>query len=113
VRADKQSNTPLGTVVQVERMKGREPRMTTLIAILERLLDGEKSDEALQLLAEHGLPTMMLNAQKAGLLNASHWEAWKARMGPLEAEMVLGTKEEVTWPHEVKEWAAVIAVSGR
>jgi hypothetical protein len=31
----------------------------------------------------------------------------------VEAEMVLATDDSVPWPNEVREWAAVIAVSDR
>lgn len=109
--ADKQSNLPLGKLVQTERMKGRAPLMTTLLNVLDRLEAGERDEDAVNLLAEHGLPAMMLSAMEMGLLQAPHWETWKARMLPVDAEMVLGTLETVNWPSEVREWAAVIAVS--
>jgi hypothetical protein len=112
---DKQSKQPspdsLDSLVTVERMKGREPQMTTMLAILDRLLKGEKSDGALQMLAENGLPAMMFDAHDAGLLSPAHWEVWKARVGMVEAEMVLATKDSIVWPNEIREWAAVVAVS--
>lgn len=112
--ADKQPKGPtLESLAAIERMKGREPTMTTLLGFLDKLLNGEKSDGAVRLLAEHGLPAMMLDAHQAGLLDSSHWETWKTRVGQIEANMVLATEESVEWPSEVREWAAVVAVSGR
>lgn len=108
---DKQLKGPtLNSLAAIERMKGRDPLMTTLMDFLERLLDGEESESAVRLIAEHGLPAMMLDLQEACLLEQSHWETWKSKMNPVEAEMILATRAD--WPHEVREWAEVVTVSG-
>ena len=108
--SDKQSKLSLSQLVRVERMKGREPRMTVVLEVLDRILEGERDADALRLLAEHGLPAMMLDAHRAGVVEHSHWEIWKARMGSVEAEMVLASSAE--WPNEIREWATVVTVSG-
>lgn len=84
--------------------------MTTLLNILERLLDGETDADAIQLVAEYGLPAMMLRAYESGLLEEPHWQTWKARMDVTDAHIVLGNSETQEWPHEVQEWATIIAI---
>lgn len=93
-------------------MKGRTPMTTTVLEVFDRLMAGERDADAVNLLAEHGLPAAMIAAHEAGILEPSHWEIWKGRMPSVYADMVLSTQESLRWPAEVREWAAVVTVSG-
>jgi len=93
-------------------MKGRPTMVTTALEVFDRLMAGERDADAVNLLAEHGLPAMMIAAHEAGILEPRHWEVWKGRMPSVYADMVLSTKGSLRWPAEVREWAAVIMVSG-
>lgn len=111
MNSNKQSKKPLSELVFIERVKGRTPLMSVLLDIVERLTGGEREDSAVQLVSEHGLPSMMGDLEKEGLLKDLHWRTWRDRMTSVDAEMILAMDEAKTWPHEVREWASVIAVS--
>jgi hypothetical protein len=107
-QAEKESKVSLLNLCMKEDLRSGGPSVSGLATICERLVDGEKFDGAVDMVVGHGTPQMMAELHGAGLITAAHWEAWKARLTPADAELVLQWPDE--WPHEVREWATVVAI---
>ncbi len=94
---------------QLRIESGREPDVSALTVICARIVEGEHDEWAIKLIIKHGTPQMVAALGEAGLLDAEAWEAWKARLTPGDAELVLQSDD--AWPHEIREWASILAVS--
>lgn len=92
--------------VRVE--SGKPPNVNTLTVMCRRLIDGERDDWALRLIVQWGTPQMVAAVHEVGLMTEVYWGHWKERMTTADAELILGCPDE--WPHEVREWAAVVAI---
>ena len=111
--AEKESKEKLWAVClrEITRIAGgKAPNVNTLAVVCGRLIEGERDDTAVGLIVNHGTVNMMAALHEIGLVKEPQWEAWKGRMTRADAELVLEWPDE--WPHEVREWASVIAVSG-
>lgn len=107
-RAEKEPKVSLLNLCMAEDLRGGGPSVSGMAVIVERLVSGDRFDGAVDLIASHGTPQMMHTLHEVGLATPEHWRTWKARMTSDDAELVLECPDE--WPHEVREWATVVAI---
>lgn len=107
--SEKEPKPSLLNLCMAEDLRSGGPSVNGMTVICGRLLDGERFEGAVDLIASHGTPQMMAALYEAGLCETRHWEAWKARLTPHDAKLVIESDEP--WPHEVLEWASVVSVS--
>lgn len=93
---------------KVRVASGKPPNVNTLTVMCGRLIDGERDDWAVNCIVQHGTVNMMAGLHEVGLVGEEHWELWKKQLTPADAELVLEWPD--SWPHEVREWAAVVAI---
>lgn len=106
---EKEPKPSLLNLCMAEDMRSGGPSVNGMTVIVGRLIDGERFEGAVDMIASHGTPQMMAALHEVGLTEPRHWKAWKERLTPADAELVLGSDE--AWPHEVLEWAHVVAVT--
>ncbi len=114
-RADCAKAFRIGKNLDRDMSYGRTPRLNTMIDALDCVTQKTASPRLASLcvraIVKHGPPHLVLQAHDHGLMGEDEWEAWKGRMRPADAKIVLSSKE--AWPQHIREWAAVVEISAR